>query len=366
MDAAVPPAIPPTRSEVDTPVPPLNAPESTSNETAHDALIPSASPSPFPTSETPSNPMPPPQPIAAPPQPITAPPQPITAPPQPIAAPPQLIAAPPQPIAPQNTQLRPLLPAPTPESLTPIAYHSSTLPQSHNLPSPTSFPSPPATTTSPTNAAESQERMKMTRLTDFEKGQIAALWEEYHHIPKIQERLLAYGGKRRSYTTIQSFVQRWKERNTHANAKAEGRPPKVGKEDRRRIQAAARDTGWSWAKLQREVAPEIGIKTLKRVVAGDYDKEEGEGAGEEGGENVEKVVTRGKPGNGGRPPRARDGTGRFAATSAGRAQARAAVREREKQKKALEAMQGGEMVIQAESSATQDTLMEQAPVMEVD
>ncbi|KAF8248397.1 hypothetical protein K440DRAFT_660913 [Wilcoxina mikolae CBS 423.85] len=346
MDTAVPPAISPTQSEMDTPPPPLNAPDSASNETAHDALIPGASPSPFSTSsETPSDPMPP---------------------PQAIAAPLQAVAAPPQAIAPQNTQLRPLLPAPTPESLTPIAYHSSTLPQSHNLPPPTSFQSPPATATTPTNAAESQERMKMTRLTDFEKGQIAALWEEYHHIPKIQERLLAYGGKRRSYTTIQSFVQRWKERNTHANAKAEGRPPKVGKEDRRRIQAAARDTGWSWAKLQREVAPEIGIKTLKRVVAGDYDKEEVEGAGEEGGEKAEKVVTRGKPGNGGRPPRARDGTGRFAATSAGRAQARAAVREREKQKKTLEAMQGGEMVMQAESSAIQNTLMEQAPVMGVD
>jgi len=238
------------------------------------------------------------------------------------------------------------------------------LPQSHSLAPSSSFPSPPATATTPANAAEAHERMKMTRLTDFEKGQIAALWEEYHHIPKIQERLLAYGGKRRSYTTIQSFVQRWKERNTHANAKAEGRPPKVGKEDRRRIQAAARDTGWSWAKLQREVAPEIGIKTLKRVVAGDYDKEEGEV--EEDGDKVEKVITRGKPGNGGRPPRARDGTGRFAATSAGRAQARAAVREREKEKRVMEAMQGGQMAMQAEGSAVGDTLMGQPSVMGVD
>lgn len=174
----------------------------------------------------------------------------------------------------------------------------------------------------------------MTRLTDFEKGQIAALWEEYHHIPKIQERLLAYGGKRRSYTTIQSFVQRWKERSSHANAKAEGRPPKVNPEERRRIQAAAQETGWTWAQLQREVAPEIGIKTLKRVVAGDYDKEDRPRSPQEPAVG-EKVVTRGKPANGGRPPRPRDGTGRFAA---GVGQAKKRVAQREKGRAAVAAM----------------------------
>lgn len=233
-------------------------------------------------------------------------------------APAHLQTTPPASASATDHRLRTLLPALSTE-LSLIPFHSSTLPRSRNLPPPPpppslpSLPPPPPlprSSVGPLPGTEERERMKMTRLTDFEKGQIAALWEEYHHVPKIQERLLAYGGKRRSYTTIQSFVQRWKERNSHANAKAEGRPPKVNAEERRRIQAAARETGWTWARLHREVAPEIGIKTLKRVVAGDYDKEDRHSQEPVVGE---KVVTRGEPAHGGRPPRPRDGTGRFAA-----------------------------------------------------
>jgi transposase len=178
---------------------------------------------------------------------------------------------------------------PDASQLTPVTYISSTLPTSMLL---STLPAAPRRSPPPSAAGEDAKPAKMTRLTDFEKGQIAALWEEYHSITRIQRRLADWG-KRRPYNTIKSFIDRWKQRNTYQNVPASGRPVKVGAEERRRIrQECAEREGWSWARLQKEVAPEISLRTLKRVVRGEYDKEDGDELlggveeGEEGGEGV--------------------------------------------------------------------------------
>jgi transposase len=179
--------------------------------------------------------------------------------------------------------LRPLLPHPSLE-YQPLIYHSSALPPTAALPA-----------VSPPSPASPKEPAKMSRLSDFEKGQIAALWEEYHHIPKIQERLLAYGGKRRSYTVIKAFLDRWQQRGDYGNAKATGRRPKVGKEERERIKAAVLERrGWTWSRLNKEIAPQIALKTLRKVVAGEYDTDY-EGAEESESEEETTETTGAKP-----------------------------------------------------------------------
>jgi transposase len=204
--------------------------------------------------------------------------------------------------------LQPLLPNPSLE-FQPLIYHTSALPPTNLLP-PVPLP-PPAPPKEPT---------KMSRLSDFEKGQIAALWEEYHHIPKIQSRLIAYGGKRRSYTVIKAFLDRWQQRGgDYGNAKATGRRPKVAREERERIKSAVLDPerrDWTWNRLNREIAPGIALKTLRKVVAGEYDTDyEGEEESESEEETAETVGAKPKERGSGRGKGCKKGKKRGPKTS---------------------------------------------------
>lgn len=122
---------------------------------------------------------------------------------------------------------------------------------------------------------------------------IASLHLEGHSIASIQ-RLLASWGQPRSYNTIKSFLDRWTTRGgDYSNDKATGRPKKLNREQREMIKeevrkrggirvgsggihAAADMAGVSWEELRDELAPGVSTRTLKRVVKGDYDSDEGE------------------------------------------------------------------------------------------
>src|SRR5947209_4399652 len=99
-------------------------------------------------------------------------------------------------------------------------------------------------------------------LSDFEKGQIAALSDENYPISHIQKHV------NRSRTTIQSFAKRRQERGSHHNEPGAGRPPKIDSRDKRRIAREARkDRRQPLHELRNNVVPHVSVKTVKRALS---------------------------------------------------------------------------------------------------
>jgi transposase len=98
-------------------------------------------------------------------------------------------------------------------------------------------------------------------LSDFEKGQIAALIDEKYPISQIQKHV------NRLRTTIESFVKRWQTRGSHHNQPATGRPPRLDARAKRHLAREARkDRRQPLSELRNTVAPQVSVSTVKRAL----------------------------------------------------------------------------------------------------
>lgn len=101
------------------------------------------------------------------------------------------------------------------------------------------------------------------RLSDFERGQIVALWQEFSHVAKILPRLT----HPRSESTVRNFIRRYQARNSIRNLPAPGRPLKMNLRTRNRVFTDAKEKRTqSFRQIWDNLAPEVSIRTVKRYL----------------------------------------------------------------------------------------------------
>jgi hypothetical protein len=105
------------------------------------------------------------------------------------------------------------------------------------------------------------------RLSDFEKGQIVALWQEFGHVAKILPRLT----HPRSESTVRNFIRRYQARNSTRNLPAPGRPLKMNLRTRNRVFTDSKENRTqSVRQLRDNLAPEVSTRTVKRYCNGSF------------------------------------------------------------------------------------------------
>lgn len=100
-------------------------------------------------------------------------------------------------------------------------------------------------------------------LSDFEKGQIVALWQEFGHVAKILPCLT----HPRSESTVRNFIRRYQGRNSTRNLPAPERPLKMNFRTWNGVFADEKENRTQSVPQLRDIlAPELSTRTVKRYL----------------------------------------------------------------------------------------------------
>ncbi|KDQ19122.1 hypothetical protein BOTBODRAFT_484406 [Botryobasidium botryosum FD-172 SS1] len=99
-------------------------------------------------------------------------------------------------------------------------------------------------------------------LSDFQKGQIIALWKVHGIYQKVADELHL------PYNTVRSFIQRYHTRRSIENLPRSGAPRKLSQRTTSRLRRTSRKSRrTTLAKLRDDIAPYVSTRTVSRALA---------------------------------------------------------------------------------------------------